>query len=198
MLLPSLSSHSVTVLCRNAFLASAPSRASGDFGHLGAPFLARNAHVALRDWDGGDLLDIVGQDWVGWQDVLGEADVLVNAVGGYTGQRLLAQRRLSEAVAAAERVRMDDIRQIVVRPSERFLPFLSPAALDIKRGTLAECSKAARTGADVTVVALGRVVEDVYRDRCEGIEDGICESDFVEMMVGLIERGESDLLSSPS
>ena len=52
LLLPSLSSHAVTVLCRNAFLASAPSRASGDFGHLGAPFLARNAHVALRDWDG--------------------------------------------------------------------------------------------------------------------------------------------------
>ena len=42
------------------------------------------------------------------------------------------------------------------------------------------------------------VVEDVYRDRCEGVEDGICEADFVDMMVGLIERGESDLLSSPS
>ena len=97
----------------------------------------------------------------------------MNAAGGEAGQRLRAQRRLEEAVAAAERVRMDDVRQIVVRPSGRFLPFLSPAALDIKRGTLAECSAVARTGADVTVVARGRVVEDVYRDRCEGIEDGI-------------------------
>merc|ERR1712071_541374 len=61
----SKSGHTVTILCRNKFLASAPSRVSSDFGWVGKSFLDKNPNVNLRDWDGGDLLDIVGCDWMG-------------------------------------------------------------------------------------------------------------------------------------
>jgi len=87
--------HAVTVLARNAFLASTPSRVSHDYGWLGESFLLKNGHIRLRDWDGGDLLDIVGKDWVGWQDeTLPRADVVVNLVGGYTEQRTMAAERI--------------------------------------------------------------------------------------------------------
>jgi len=59
--------HDVTILCRNSFLAAAPSRVTSEFGWLGKSFLDKHPSIKLRDWDGGDLLDIVGQDWVGWQ-----------------------------------------------------------------------------------------------------------------------------------
>ena len=86
ILLPMLSKHDCTVLTRNAFLASTPSRVSSDFGYLGLPMLKKNRHVKLRDYDGGDLLEIVGQDFIGWQeDSLPNADVLIHLVGGYTG-----------------------------------------------------------------------------------------------------------------
>ena len=48
--------HDVTILCRNAFLAAAPNRVTHNFGYVGTPFLQKNPHVRLRDWDGGDLL----------------------------------------------------------------------------------------------------------------------------------------------
>jgi len=88
--------HKITILTRNAFLASAPNRVSGAFGWLGRPFLDFNPSVKLRDWDGGDLLDIVGCDWMGWQeDSLKGADVVVNLVGGYTEQRVMACERIA-------------------------------------------------------------------------------------------------------
>jgi hypothetical protein len=87
--------HKITILSRNAFLASAPSKVSEAFGWLGESFLNQNYSIKLRDWDGGDLLDIVGSDWMGWQDdVLPDADVIVNLVGGYTQQRTMACERL--------------------------------------------------------------------------------------------------------
>jgi len=87
--------HDITILCRNSFLASAPAKVSGDFGWLGEAFLAKHDSVQLRDWDGGDLLDIVGCDWQGWQDdALPKADVVVNLVGGYTEQRTMACERI--------------------------------------------------------------------------------------------------------
>lgn len=86
--------HHVTILSRNAFLASTPSRVSKDFGWLGASFLSKY-DVNLRDWDGGDLLDIVGKDWMYWQDeVLPNADVIINLVGTYTEQRTMAVERI--------------------------------------------------------------------------------------------------------
>lgn len=87
--------HKITVLCRNAFLASAPAKVSEAFGWLGESFLNKHDSIDLRDWDGGDLLDIVGCDWQGWQDdALPKADVIVNLVGGYTEQRTMACERL--------------------------------------------------------------------------------------------------------
>ena len=87
--------HSVKRLCRNAFLAAAPARVSSDFGWVGKAYLNQNPRVTLRDWDGGDLLDIVGQDWLGWQeDALADADAVINLVGGYTEQRVMACERI--------------------------------------------------------------------------------------------------------
>lgn len=87
--------HDITILCRNAFLASAPNKVSEAFGWLGEGFLDKHDSVQLRDWDGGDLLDIVGCDWQGWQDdALPKADVVVNLVGGYTEQRPMACERI--------------------------------------------------------------------------------------------------------
>jgi len=87
--------HSVQILCRNAFLASAPARVSSDFGWVGKSYLNSNPRVSLRDWDGGDLLDIVGQDWLGWQDdALTGADAVINLCGGYTEQRVMACERI--------------------------------------------------------------------------------------------------------
>ena len=90
-----LSDHKVTVLTRNAFLAAAPTRVTEQFGWMGASFLRKHPQVSLRDWDGGDLLDIVGCDWIGWQeDTLSKADVVVHLVGGFTPQRTMACERL--------------------------------------------------------------------------------------------------------
>lgn len=90
-----LTQHNICVLCRNAFLAATPARVSGDYGWLGEGFLDKNDHVRLRDWDGGDLLDIVGNDFLGWQDdALKGADVVLNLVGGFTEQRTMAAERI--------------------------------------------------------------------------------------------------------
>ena len=87
--------HKITILCRNAFLASAPARVSSDFGWVGTSFLDEHESVKLRDWDGGDLTDIVGCDWMGWQeDTLKDADCVINLVGGYTEQRVMACERI--------------------------------------------------------------------------------------------------------
>jgi NAD dependent epimerase/dehydratase family enzyme len=87
--------HKITILTRNSFLASAPARVSNDFGWLGKSFLEENDSVTLRDWDGGDLLDIVGCDWMGWQEeTLKDADCVINLCGGYTQQRNMACERI--------------------------------------------------------------------------------------------------------
>lgn len=90
-----LTEHNICILCRNSFLAATPTRVSSDYGWLGEQFLENNDHVRLRDWDGGDLLDIVGKDFLGWQDdALKGADVVVNLVGGFTEQRTMAAERI--------------------------------------------------------------------------------------------------------
>ena len=48
-IIPMLANHDVTVLSRNAFLASAPARVTEVFGYLGQSFLNKNQHVKLRD-----------------------------------------------------------------------------------------------------------------------------------------------------
>mmetsp|Transcript_6542 Transcript_6542/g.7123 ORF Transcript_6542/g.7123 Transcript_6542/m.7123 type:complete len:219 (-) Transcript_6542:144-800(-) len=90
-----LKDHTVLLLSRNSFLASAPNRVTAEWGYVGQGYLNINPHVTVRDWDGGDMGEIVGCDFVGWQDdALKGADVVVNCVGDYTQQRLMATERI--------------------------------------------------------------------------------------------------------
>ena len=140
-LIPRLSEHDVTVLSRNAFLAAAPARVTEVFGYLGEAFLYRHPHVKLRDWDGGDLLDIVGQDWVGWQeDTLQTADAVVHLVGGYTKQRELATERL-----VRESLRFNpNVLHITVNPVENDIPLLTPGMPTIKSKRIKDCEDMVR------------------------------------------------------
>lgn len=128
--------HDVTILCRNAFLAASANRVSGDFGWLGRSFLDKNPGIKLRDWDGGDLLDIVGQDWLGWQeDTLANADVVVNLVGGFTQQREMAAERI---VRESLRVNPTAL-QITVGPKDEELNMITPGAFSAKVARLKQC-----------------------------------------------------------
>ena len=128
--------HDVTILCRNAFLAAAPARVSGDFGWIGRGFLEKHPGVKLRDWDGGDLLDIVGQDFLGWQeDTLVKADAVVNLVGGFTRQREMAAERI---VRESLRVNPTAL-QIMVGPRDDELQMISPGAYMTKVVRLKQC-----------------------------------------------------------
>lgn len=128
--------HDVTILCRNAFLAAAPIRVSGDFGWVGCGFLDKHPNVKLRDWDGGDLLDIVGQDFLGWQeDTLAKADAVINLVGGFTQQREMASERI---VCESLRVNPSAL-QITVGPRDDELQWFSPGAYSIKVARLKQC-----------------------------------------------------------
>jgi hypothetical protein len=130
--------HEVTILTRNAFLAATPSRVSSDFGWVGKAFLKFHPDVRLRDWDGGDLLDIVGQDWVGWQeDALKGADVVVHLVGGFTQQRVMA----AERIVRESLVQCPDALQITVGPLLRDLPGYSPGVTSLKESRLVECER---------------------------------------------------------
>ena len=70
-----------------------------------------------------DLLDIVGQDWMGWQDdALPNADALVNLCGGYTEQRVLATERL-----VGESLRLNPtILQVTVSPKDEEMKLIAP------------------------------------------------------------------------
>lgn len=130
------SEHKVTMLTRNAYLAAAPNRVTETFGWVGESYLERHPHVSLRDWDGGDLLDIVGKDWVGWQeDTLKGADVVVNLVGGYTEQREMATERLVRESFSVNTKAL----QIAVAPSEEDIGLISPGAPTLKKKRLQKC-----------------------------------------------------------
>jgi hypothetical protein len=137
-LIPKLDDHVVTVLSRNTFLAGAPSRVTEVFGYLGESFLKQYPFVTLRDWDGGDLLDIVGKDWVGWQeDALKSADVLVYLVGGYTEQRVMATERL-----VRESLRVNpNILHVTVNPMESDIAVLTPGMPTMKAKRINDCEE---------------------------------------------------------
>jgi len=143
--------HDVTVLTRNAFLASSPARVTEQFGWLGRRFLEENPGVTLRDWDGGDLLDIVGKDWLGWQDdVLPDADAVVHLVGGFTDQRVAACERLVRECVAAAKTRTssgadDAILHVTVNPLDDELPAFSPGMADLKRRRIETCEDIVKT-----------------------------------------------------
>ena len=128
----------VTILTRNAFLAATPTRVSRDFGWVGKQFVETHPSVSLRDWDGGDLLDIVGKDWVGWQeDTLPHADVVVHLVGGFTEQRVMAcQRLVQECVTLCP-----DAFHLTVSPKLEDLSSFSPGVTKLKASRIEECEK---------------------------------------------------------
>jgi hypothetical protein len=136
LLLPKLSDHDVIVLTRNSFLASAPNKVTEVFGYLGEGFLRKHPYVTLRDWDGGDLLDIVGQDFLGWQDdALPNADVLVHLCGGYTEQREMATERL-----VRESLRMNpSVVHVTVNPLDEEIPRISPGMVTLKTKRINDC-----------------------------------------------------------
>jgi hypothetical protein len=137
-----LTSHSVTILCRNSFLAAAPNRVTEQFGWVGQAYLQKNPHVSVRDWDGGDLLDIVGQDWLGWQeDTLAKADVVVHLVGGFTEQRVMACERL---VRESNRVNKNALH-ITVSPLDDEIGVLSPSAVEKKKERILVCENMVST-----------------------------------------------------
>jgi hypothetical protein len=130
--------HSVTILCRNAYLAASPIRASADYGWLGKSFLEKHPTIALSDWDGGDLLDIVGREFLGWQeDTLTKTDAVINLVGGFTIQREMAAERI---VRESLRVNPTAL-QVTVGPREEELSMISPGAYSIKVGRLQKCEE---------------------------------------------------------
>lgn len=143
-LLPRLSEHQVVVLGRNAFLAATPSRVSEQYGHLGQRFLAQNPHVRLRTYDAGDLLDIVGDDWLGWQDdCLKDADVVVHLTGGWTTQRIMACERL---VRESYAVNKGQALHVTVNPTEEDLDLVAPlVARSIKVQRIAACEAMVQT-----------------------------------------------------
>jgi hypothetical protein len=105
---------------------------------MGQAFLDRNPHVSIRDWDGGDLLDIVGCDWMGWQqDALKPADVVINLVGGYTNQRNMATERIVRESISTN----PNALQITVSPTEASLRALSPGMMTVKTKRLLDCEE---------------------------------------------------------
>jgi lysophospholipase L1-like esterase len=135
--------HQVILLSRNSFLAATPDRVTRDFGWVGARYLKKFPHVSIRDWDGGDLLDIVGSDWLGWQeDVLlprttDSVVVVVHLTGGFTDQRIKATERL---VREGLRVNPPAVH-ITVSPTLEELPLLSPGLTALKESRIQQCEQ---------------------------------------------------------
>lgn len=138
---PRLREHAITILARNGFLAATPSRVTKDYGWVGRQFLQQNRNVQIRDWDGGDLLDIVGNDWMGWQsDVLPTADVIVHLNGGgFTQQRVMACERLVRETLAIPKTVDSHVLHITVNPTNELLSTMSPGMPDVKRQRIATC-----------------------------------------------------------
>lgn len=125
----------------------------------------------LRDWDGGDLLDIVGQDWVGWQDdTLAKANVVVNLVGGFTQQREMATERI---VVESLRVNPSAL-QITVGPKDEELAFVSPGLPKIKKERLKRCEDMVRVNC-VSHSCL-RLEANQVEEGCAEIQKAILEN----------------------
>ena len=157
-------SHKVTILTRNAFLAAAPIRVTETFGWVGEAFLKKHRNVRLRDWDGGDLLDIVGQDWLGWQeDALKGADVVVHLVGGFTEQRVMASERLVRESLAWN----PSALHVTVGPTVKDLGILSTGAVKLKNERLTKCEDMVRTNCRNHVCL--RIEANRVEQECESI-----------------------------
>lgn len=171
LLAPKLREHDVTVLTRNAFLAASPARVTEQFGWLGKSFLDKNRHVKLRDWDGGDLLDIVGCDWMGWQDdALAKADLVIHLVGGYTEQRTMACERL---VRESYRVN-PKAWQVTVSPSEDDMGSVFPLVpASVKRQRVEACESMVEANCANTMCL--RIEGYRVEESAQAIADAIAE-----------------------
>jgi NAD(P)-dependent dehydrogenase (short-subunit alcohol dehydrogenase family) len=148
--------HQVTILCRNVFLASTPSRVSKDFGWLGDSYLSKHKSIKLRDWDGGDLNDIVGKDWMFWQDdVLPSADMIINLVGTYTEQRTMSVERL---IRESSRL-CPNVKHILVSLADEDLK------MTIKKKRAADCEKMLRDNCPNSICLRGELnnVNDICK-----------------------------------
>ena len=111
------------------------------------------------------MLDIVGQDWVGWQeDALQGADAVIHLVGNYTEQRTMATERL---VRESLRVNPDAFH-IIVLPREEDIPVLTPGLVTLKKDRLAHCEKLVVENLPNT--ACLRVEANRVEDMCETIK----------------------------
>lgn len=112
----------------------------------------------------GDLLDIVGKDWVGWQDdTLSKADCVVNLVGGYTQQRVMATERI---VRESLRVNPGAL-QVTVSPREEDLAMISPGAPTMKKNRLTQCENMVKENC-ANAVCL-RLEANLFDQNCEEI-----------------------------
>ena len=73
-------------------------RVSHDYGYLG-PKLMKKTGAKIRDWDNGDILDITGDTWIGWQDDVAnfKGDVAIGFTGCLYDARVMAVDRLVTA-----------------------------------------------------------------------------------------------------
>ena len=127
----------------------------------------------MRDWDGGDLLDIVGQDWIGWQeDALTNANAVVNLVGGYTNQREMAAERI---VRESLRVNPTAL-QITVSPKDDQLKLIAPLTHQ------------------PTVLPRLKLCEDYVRENCANFECMRLEANLVEQECERIKNAIYDRL----
>eukprot|EP00520_Triparma_pacifica_P011254 CAMPEP_0118657318 /NCGR_PEP_ID=MMETSP0785-20121206/13956_1 /TAXON_ID=91992 /ORGANISM="Bolidomonas pacifica, Strain CCMP 1866" /LENGTH=220 /DNA_ID=CAMNT_0006550231 /DNA_START=235 /DNA_END=894 /DNA_ORIENTATION=- len=147
---PSGNDFKITVLARNKFLASAPGRVSADFGWLGKGFISRYPSLSLRDYDGGDLLDIVGMDWMGWEEVLSDCDLFVNAVGTLTEQRKKACMRFGDFIKREEEKLPGSgrktIKQLHLSPTDDLLRKYNKVAVEAKISRVRDCKILLQSG----------------------------------------------------
>ena len=113
----------------------------------------------------GFLIDIVGKDWLGWQeDALKNADVVIHLVGDYTQQREMAVERL---VRESLRVNPEAFH-IVVLPREEDISILTPGLFTLKKNRLDNCAKLVEENLKNTVCL--RVEANRVEDMCEIIK----------------------------
>lgn len=153
----SSSGSDVLVLARNGFLASAPGRVSHDFGYLG-PKLMRKSKCKVRDWDGGDMLDITGSTWVGWQGDVESygCDVAVCLTGCLYEARIMAVDRMVTALGDMPAKKGRPKMFINVLPESSIIK--SPKGKENVAAAAEAATKLSAAGVKVVNVKMGRVV----------------------------------------
>ena len=150
-------SNDVLVLGRNGFLASAPGRVSHDYGYLG-PKLMKKTGAKIRDWDGGDILDITGDTWIGWQDDVAnfKGDVAISFTGCLYDARVMAVDRLVTAFSGMGEGSGRPKRFICVTPLEEIVN--SPKGKENVAAAAEAAAKLTDAGVSVINVKMGRVL----------------------------------------